>query len=504
MARLLALHLLLLSGAAASVVMEPDASVVVTPRFWTKGKRAGDGDIVRCIFNFRAKPGALRRLERTLYDVSDPRSAGYGKFLSLAQVRERVGASDAAVETLTTFLAGFPSVQARVSDMGDKVHVAMPAPVAERMLETEFYHYYTSSSSSSPAAATQRLLRVARPYSLPAEVAAVVSLVDDILRFPSVRAAPSSPPTSTAGASAGLDPAWSSCGVTCTDKTTPDVLREAYGIQFPVQDVDPADPGAAVAEFQGEYWDAADLEHFGDACGVQVNVTTTIGGNNEQRCEVAGCGESLLDLEYLGALTFPLPLTTVYATEYSLQAWADQVASMDNATRPLVQSVSYGNDEVQQTSAAYMEAVNQQFMALGVLGVSVLFASGDQGVWGRTGKTTNGPYNPDVPSSSPYVTSVGGTNFKTTSVIGEETTWNCGGGGFSGEFAVPSFQESEVTYYLKQAGRENLLPDAAAFNASGRAYPDISALAGATNGYCVSTHVSPANHKLWCTAVWEQ
>jgi len=151
-----------------------------------------------------------------------------------------------------------------------------------------------------------------------------------------------------------------------------------------------------------------------------------------------------------------------------------------------------------------MEAVNQQFMALGVLGVSVLFASGDQGVWGRTGKTTNGPYNPDFPSSSPYVTSVGGTNFKTTSVIGEETTWNCGGGGFSGEFAVPSFQESEVTYYLKQAGRENLLPDAAAFNASGRAYPDISALAGATNGYCVSTHVSPANHKLWCTAVWEQ
>ena len=52
---------------------------------------------------------------------------------------------------------------------------------------------------------------------------------------------------------------------------------------------------------------------------------------------------------------------------------------------PLVHSVSYGNDEAQQTSVAYMESVNAEFQKIGVRGVSILFASGDQGVLGREG-----------------------------------------------------------------------------------------------------------------------
>ena len=41
-------------------------------------------------------------------------------------------------------------------------------------------------------------------------------------------------------------------------------------------------------------------------------------------------------------------------------------------------SVSYGNDEKQQTSVAYMESCNVQFMKAGLRGISILFASGDQ------------------------------------------------------------------------------------------------------------------------------
>ena len=52
---------------------------------------------------------------------------------------------------------------------------------------------------------------------------------------------------------------------------------------------------------------------------------------------------------------------------------------------PLIHSVSYGNDEKQQTSTAYMNSVNVQFQKAGTRGLSVLFASGDQGVWGRSG-----------------------------------------------------------------------------------------------------------------------
>ena len=124
----------------------------------------------------------------------------------------------------------------------------------------------------------------------------------------------------------------------------------------------------------------------------------------------------------------------------------NQVISLPNP--PLVHSVSYGNDEVQQTSVQYMDSCNVQFMIAGSMGLSILFASGllpfvytqyldesnyhftnvsgDQGVWGRSG--VGATFNPDFPAASPYVTAVGGTDFSTKSTIGAESVWSCGGG----------------------------------------------------------------------------
>lgn len=51
-------------------------------------------------------------------------------------------------------------------------------------------------------------------------------------------------------------------------------------------------------------------------------------------------------------------------------------------------------------STQYMYDCNTQFMKAGVRGISVLFASGDQGVWGRTGHTDN-VFHPDFPAGSP-------------------------------------------------------------------------------------------------------
>merc|ERR1712178_408970 len=127
---------------------------------------------------------------------------------------------------------------------------------------------------------------------------------------------------------------------------------------------------------------------------------------------------------------------------------AQALATMTDV--PPIQSVSYGNDEIQQTSASYMDSVNVQFQKLGAQGVSVLFASGDQGVVGRTGKTRDGKYHPDFPAASPYITAVGGTDLATKSVIGAEKAWSDGGGGFSDHFAVPDYQKDAVTAYLKK------------------------------------------------------
>merc|ERR1719161_2858628 len=114
---------------------------------------------------------------------------------------------------------------------------------------------------------------------------------------------------------------------------------------------------------------------------------------------------------------------------------------MENA--PLVHSVSYGNDEKQQTSVEYMNTCNDAFKKAGAAGLSILFASGDQGVCGREGcGIFRFHFHPDFPAGSPYITAVGGTDFLGSS-IGEETAWELSGGGFSDTFACQSTRRAQ-------------------------------------------------------------
>lgn len=80
---------------------------------------------------------------------------------------------------------------------------------------------------------------------------------------------------------------------------------------------------------------------------------------------------------------------------------------------------------------------------------------------------------PIFPSPSPYITSVGGTAWASHDPT-KPIAWEGGGGGFSWSFAAPAHQQAAVAAYL---GNTSGLPPASQFNASGRAYPDLSAVA---------------------------
>merc|ERR1712151_949873 len=122
----------------------------------------------------------------------------------------------------------------------------------------------------------------------------------------------------------------------------------------------------------------------------------------------------------------------------------------------------------------------------GVRGLSILFASGDQGVCGRSGcgLFSHSRFHPDFPGASPYITTVGGTDFAGAE-IGEETAWRSGGGGFSDTFGQPDYQKDVVAAYL--ADKSANFPPQKLWNATGRGYPDLAALGGQKNPYCVST-----------------
>ena len=90
-----------------------------------------------------------------------------------------------------------------------------------------------------------------------------------------------------------------------------------------------------------------------------------------------------MDVEYINAVAQPIALTVYNSIRYSILDWIEEVNDDPNA--PLVHSVSYGNDEAQQTSDEYMYSCNTEFQKAGARGLSLLFSSGDQGVWGREG-----------------------------------------------------------------------------------------------------------------------
>ena len=86
--------------------------------------------------------------------------------------------------------------------------------------------------------------------------------------------------------------------------------------------------------------------------------------------------------------------------------------AMDNEAAPLVHSVSYDDDELTQP-VAFTKRMNVEFIKAGLLGRTLLFAAGDDGCGGQILRTAGSQactkFRPEWPSTSPYVTSVGGT-----------------------------------------------------------------------------------------------
>lgn len=468
----LALALLLGGALAARVQMEPSVKVF-SHKNWIKSDRVTEADTVKLQFHLKHCPMKVQEFEAELLELATPTSPKYGQWLSQDEVTDRLAPSQESLDTVLAFLNA-SAVEGEVNAHRDAVTVIVPAPVAEKLVGTPLFHF---KSALFPKV---DIVRVAGAYSLPAEVADVVSLVSELIRFPTLRvaetrdieAAPTAPDASSS---------WTSCGTVYESFVNVAVLAERYGFEYPVSSVASGN-AMAVAEFQGQYYDDTDLEAFSSQCGLDtVSVTTTYGGNNPTKCSIGlePCVEALLDIEYMGGVSQPIPMSVYYSNTYSLLDWATTINDNDDAE--YVQSVSYGNDEVQQTSDEYMYTTNTEFMKLGSKGVSVFFASGDQGVWGRSGFGTE--YHPDFPASSPYVTAVGGTDFATKGVIGDETTWEDGGGGFSNTFAQPSWQADAVESFFSTSTD---LPKSSLYNSTGRGYPDIAALAGTQNAYFIS------------------
>ena len=218
------------------------------------------------------------------------------------------------------------------------------------------------------------------------------------------------------------------------------------------------------------------------------NLTSVDGGTNDQTPANAGL-EANLDIQYTVGVATNVPTTFVTVGTQNQDGndggFLDIINALLNETSPpKVLTTSYGFDVESDLSLSLTECVSLSFfplwrrvdsfgcsalcnsyLQLTSKGVSILFASGDGGVASTPGvQCTNKPFPPTFPTC-PYVTIVGATG----SV--PEVGASLSAGGFSNYFAQASWQASAVAGYLKILGSTY----SGKYNASGRAYPDVSA-----------------------------
>merc|ERR1719433_452978 len=125
--------------------------------------------------------------------------------------------------------------------------------------------------------------------------------------------------------------------------------------------------------------------------------------------------EGNIDVQWIQAMGDNVP-TYYWETpggEEAHEPFLEWLVAMANDTSPpLVNSVSYGENE-EDYPLAYEERANLEFAKLGIRGISILVATGDTGIQGaaQEGGTPPRcrPFAPVWPASSPFVTAVGAT-----------------------------------------------------------------------------------------------
>lgn len=409
-------------------------------------------------------------LESLFLEVSNPKSPKYGQYLTNDEVTSLVSAPAQSVGQVAGWLAagGVDKDDIKLVGNGDLMTARMPVSVAESLFQVKLVSLQSKSGV--------KLIRSLAAYTVPEFLAPHLVFVEGLHRLPNLRVTRRTVEVageilrSRASSTDGNNVGWAnSCGNTCAGMITPAVLRQRYNITREASTTTRSNQ--SVAEFQGQDLDPKDLAQFQSICNLPKQAPTIVGPNSP-----ATGVESGLDIEYIMGVATNIPTTFWSLNQYSLYDWIEQVAG--TAYPPLIHSVSYGNDEA-QNGKAYMDKTNQEFAKMGVRGITVLFASGDQGAWGRAGELV---FHPDFPAASPYITSVGATQFPGASVAQEICTdWS--GGGFSKMFEPLPYQTAAIEGYFSAAASH--LPPSYLWNKKGNGYPTLSANGGNNQAYCV-------------------
>lgn len=422
-----------------------------------------DNDLHTVIFAVQQQN--LGFLEEMLYNVSDPLSSLYGKYLTNEEVAHLTGSPE-KTKTLLSYLLSAGVNEIDTGLHGEYVTVTAPVHILENIFDTSFYRYSPVNSSVISNSSHHSIIR-AESYSLDESIFDHITTVFNVIHFPLWKRSSSIPPLRV--------PDLTPLQKTSNNFINPAVLNSFYNI-FTNQGR--TDVKQTIYSTAGQYFSASDLALFQSLFGIPNHPIDNdpFLRNSNSRCKANAnnCDESDLDIEYITAIAQNTYTEVIYDYYNDIMVtWITSVAN--NPTPSSVYSISYGIDELDLVGySSYIDQFNIQAVKLGVQGVTVLVASGDDGAINGT----NCAYNPSFPATSPYVTAVGatmgveshGTEVVCQTNLGARIT---SGGGFSNFITRPSYQDTAVTAYFASG----VTAPVSGYSATGRGIPDVS-LAG--------------------------
>jgi subtilase family serine protease len=445
-------------------------------------------------------------LSRFARAVSTPGSRSYGHYLPIAALARRFGAPLDVKARVVRYLRAAGATRVTASPTGMYVVATMTVAIAEHTFGTALASFRSAHGERfiAPVALAHASVAGARlPTGLSGLALGVVGL--DTQRVvpvsvPRRRSVPGAPVASHAtglqrpsdyspvsGTQSGCAAGRNSGGF------TPNQYLTAYGYD-PLHSAGLAGQGERVALIEIDRFKTSDITTFAHCFGLHVPSISVYALGPQSAIPFGE--ESTLDAEVLDAAAPNLRALEVFESNGSA-AQVDQsfVAPLvAPGAKAQVISASLGLCEpnmLQDFGTAGIRTVERGLDLATATGITVLAASGDNG----SSECQDGQGNPvdelaaNYPASSPWVTSVGGTNFELNSAnqIQSQIVWNdtidqlgAGGGGFSGLFSRPGYQNGVVPQ-------------------TRRAVPDLSMLADISPGYSIFCTARPSGCTGWTT-----
>ncbi|GAD94745.1 alkaline serine protease AorO [Paecilomyces variotii No. 5] len=520
----------------------------VLPATWSEGERVyGKTSLPMRIGLAQSN---LDRGHDLLMEVSDHASAKYRQFYTAEEIHDLFAPSEESIQSVRDWLesAGVHSDRITLSANKQWLQFDADAEEVEKLLRTEYYMHTNSATGKSHVACHE--------YYIPEHVQEHVDYVTPGIKHLGVKGGSSSSldkrtknfknpglPPLTKPLDIALDLLKEALLTTCDLAVTPECIQAMYNITVG----DKATPGNELGIFEdiGDVYSQTDLDEFFATLYPKIPTGThptlkAIDGAKAPNPVLSAGPESDLDFQISYPIIWPqnsILFQTddpVYEANYTFTGFLNNFLDAIDGSyctysaygetgnsdidppypdpasggykgqlqcgvyKPTnVISISYGSAEA-DLPISYQRRQCNEFMKLGLQGVSVLVASGDSGVAGRGGDPT--PSNclgkdgkvfaPDFPATCPYITAVGATYLPLGADAQKDeevaVTSFPSGGGFSNIYKAPDYQTDAVAAYFKEKNppykyyesvdNSSFAAGGGIYNRIGRAYPDVAAI----------------------------